>query len=91
MGPPQAEGPPYHEWVVTTVEHLRLVAQAESHASLDADLVTGRINVAGLLPDAMIAQSQANSPFVVAPTGFEPVFESRRAFASIVGDLGRVE
>jgi hypothetical protein len=24
---------------------------------------------------------------VVAPTGFEPVFESRRAFAKIVGDL----
>jgi hypothetical protein len=32
--------------------------------------VTGRINVARLLPDAMIAQSQANSPFVVAPRGF---------------------
>jgi hypothetical protein len=27
---------------------------------------------------------------VVAPTGFEPVFESRRAFASVVDDFGRV-
>ena len=28
---------------------------------------------------------------MVAPTGFEPVFESRRAFAKVVGNLGRVE
>jgi hypothetical protein len=34
--------------------------------------VTGRINVAGLLPDAMFAQFQAISPFVVAPTGHDP-------------------
>jgi hypothetical protein len=27
---------------------------------------------------------------MVAPTGFEPVFESRRAFAKIVGDLWSV-
>jgi hypothetical protein len=29
-------------------------------------------------------------PGLVAPTGFEPVFESRRAFASVTADLGRV-
>ncbi len=28
---------------------------------------------------------------MVAPTGFEPVFESRRAFAKILGVLGDVE
>jgi len=28
---------------------------------------------------------------MVAPTGFEPVFESRRAFAKILGVLGNVE
>jgi len=39
----------------------------------------------------MIAQSQANSPFVVVPTGFEPVFESCRAFANIVCIFGRVQ
>jgi hypothetical protein len=27
---------------------------------------------------------------LVAPTGFEPVFESRRAFASDIASLGRV-
>jgi len=51
--------------------------------------VTGRINVAGLLPDAMIAQSQANSPFVVAPMGFEPVFEVAATFRRRIRQLHR--
>ena len=40
--------------------------------------LTGNVNVTGLLPDAMISRLQArmsNSPLVVAPTGFEPVFQ----------------
>ena len=40
--------------------------------------LTGNINVAGLLPDPIVSELQAgmsNSPFVVAPTGFEPCFQ----------------
>jgi hypothetical protein len=42
----------------------------------------GQINISGLLPDPIVRQLQsraANSPLVVAPTGFEPVFPHRRA------------
>jgi hypothetical protein len=33
---------------------------------------------------------KVNEIELVAPTGFEPVFESRRAFASVIRDFGRV-
>jgi hypothetical protein len=58
--------------------------------------LTGRLNVGRLLRADVLRAIKAagaaenNSPTVVAPTGFEPVFESRRAFASVVRDLGRV-
>jgi hypothetical protein len=33
---------------------------------------------------------KVNEIELVAPTGFEPVFESRRAFANVGSSLGRV-
>jgi hypothetical protein len=59
--------------------------------------LSGRLNVGRLLKgevyeaiEAGVATDTDNSLTVVAPTGFEPVFESRRAFAGVVKDLGRV-
>jgi hypothetical protein len=58
--------------------------------------LSGRLNVGRLLrAEALRAieattSDEANSPTVVAPTGFEPVFESRRAFANVVRIFGRV-
>ncbi|MGH7342011.1 MAG: hypothetical protein ACREKH_16090, partial [Candidatus Rokuibacteriota bacterium] len=59
---------------------------------LSRQLNVGRLlqgEVFRALEPAVVAEGQ-NSPTVVAPTGFEPVFESHRAFASVIGCFGRV-